>query len=63
LEDASDRYNRAVALALSNKFGEAKEMLKEAFEQDVTERNYAQTDDLFDPIRDLPEFQELMKTE
>jgi tetratricopeptide (TPR) repeat protein len=62
LEDASDFYDRAIALILSNKHSEAFEMLKQAFQRDSADRISAQTDDLLDPIRSLPEFQELMKT-
>jgi tetratricopeptide (TPR) repeat protein len=59
LEDASDFYNRAVALVLSKQRAEAIEMLKQAFERDDAECIYAKTDDLLDPIRDLPQFQDL----
>jgi tetratricopeptide (TPR) repeat protein len=62
LEDASDFYNRAVALVMTNKHNEAIEMLIQAFERKADERVYVSTDDLLDPIRHLPEFQELTKT-
>jgi tetratricopeptide (TPR) repeat protein len=63
LEDASSFYNRAVALVLSKQHADAIDMLKQAFERDDTQRIYAQTDDLLDLVRNLPEFQELFGNE
>jgi tetratricopeptide (TPR) repeat protein len=60
LEDAYDFYSRAITLVLSKKCDEAIEMLIQAFERDVTTWILAETDDLLDPIRNLPQFQSLI---
>ena len=60
-DDASVLYDHAVVLVLYNRHADAIKALKLAFEHDPSERIYAQTDDLLDPLRNLPEFQELMR--
>jgi tetratricopeptide (TPR) repeat protein len=60
LERGCDYYHCGVALILSGEYDEAIEMLRQAFERDVAMRIEAETDDLLDPIRNLPEFQKLM---
>ena len=59
--DVHDYYNRATVFALRNEFDESVEMLRQAIQCDSVARLYARIDDLLDPIRHLPQFQELMQ--
>lgn len=58
---SQDYYYRAAALVLSNEYPEAITMLEKACEDRIS-RTYAQTDKLFNPIRELPEFKNIFKS-
>ena len=60
LEDEWDYYGHCVAFVLSNEQAKAIEMLNEAFQRNIAARVCAESDDLLDPLRHLPEFQNLM---
>ncbi|MCK6559292.1 AAA family ATPase [candidate division KSB1 bacterium] len=55
-----DRYNHAVAFALLKRHPEAIELLKQAILLDIDARTHALVDDLLDPLRSEPIFQELV---
>ena len=59
--DPNSLYDQGIFLVLNKQYTEAIKVLKEAFAKDSAERVYATTDDLLDPIRNNPEFLELMK--
>jgi tetratricopeptide (TPR) repeat protein len=54
-----ENYDRAIALIISNRIPEALAELEVAF-ADLYCRTESQTDDLLDPIRELPEFKALL---
>jgi tetratricopeptide (TPR) repeat protein/energy-coupling factor transporter ATP-binding protein EcfA2 len=54
-------YNKAVVLALKGQYQEAINLLRKAIKKDASARTYAQYDDLFDPLKELPEFLEITK--
>ena len=53
-------YEQAVPLVLADKDAEAMETLKRAFEKHTADRMFAQTDDLLDPLRTLPDFADML---
>ncbi len=59
-EGAHNFYNKAVVCALSGRTDEAVGLLKEAIERDSSARDYAQTDDLLEPLGNIPKFRELI---
>ena len=59
-ETVSDLYNHAVVCTLIGESTEAVRLLKEAIEKSPGARCYAQTDDLFEPLKSIVEFQELV---
>jgi tetratricopeptide (TPR) repeat protein len=58
--EASALYNKAVAFSLNGQTAEAVDLLKKAIQKSSVARNYAKNDDLFEPLKLLPEFQQLM---
>ncbi len=58
-QDADDHYARAVALVLQERIPEALAELKLAL-ADPANRAEARQDDLLAPLRERPEFQELL---
>jgi tetratricopeptide (TPR) repeat protein len=61
-KEVDDHYDRGTALLLSERIPEALAELDFAF-TDLANRILAQTDDLLDPLRELPEFKALMEKE
>jgi tetratricopeptide (TPR) repeat protein len=60
LKDGSVYYDRAVVCVLGGQHAEAIELLRDAIKRDSYMRIYAQNDDLLQPLRNIPEFQELI---
>ena len=58
-KEESDHYERAIALILANRISDALGELEIAF-TDLAMRASARSDDLIDPIRNLPEFNILL---
>ena len=59
LESVVEHYNRAVVYALTGELDEAIRLLDEAIKLDALARYYALTDDLLDPLKGHPRFQEI----
>lgn len=60
-EEASIYYNKAVVSVLANRLEDALNLLKAAINKDPSARTYARYDDLFKPLNNYPEFQEIIK--
>jgi len=60
-EQAHILYNKAIVCMLINEHQKALILLKEAIEKNALARTYARYDDLFQPIKNLIEFQDLIK--
>lgn len=63
LSGNSYRYDRAIILVLRNQFDEALDTLIMEVEQNYYSRVYAETDDLLSPVRNLPRFQAIKKSQ
>ncbi|MDA8388469.1 MAG: tetratricopeptide repeat protein, partial [Nitrospiraceae bacterium] len=59
-EDVANIYNKAIAFSLSSQHSAAIASLKQAIHKGPVARSYALTDDLFESLKHMPEFQELM---
>ncbi|MBI5075319.1 MAG: hypothetical protein HZB62_09200 [Nitrospirae bacterium] len=59
-ENVAVLYNQAVAFSLEDQPSEAIDLLRRAIKISAEARHYAVNDDLFDPLRNMPEFHELI---